>query len=360
MLYFGGKSRIAATVWKRLGSKKIENYVEPFAGSAAVLLARPRPFSGIETINDIDGLLANFWRSVQAEPETVARYADWPVFEVDLHARHAWLVGRKKSMQSRLEGDPEWYDPRAAGWWCWGLCCKLGGGWCEGSGPWEVVDGELVKIDRKEKKEGKRTRAGINRDFSITYQTGVARPKIKRPRIGISRSIPAITAAERHIAGGVSKSEIRATDVNPNIVQWMRALCNRLVNVRVCTGDWSRVCTPAVTTGLGLTGIFLDPPYGEAAERCETVYANEDLQVATAVREWCLENGNNPNLRIVLAGYQGEHEALEKKGWDVINWKAQGGYANQSDDNQNRHRERLWCSPKCQEDENLFKRLKVV
>ena len=38
--YFAGKSRVAAEVWARFGA--VDNYVEPFFGSGAVLLARPR------------------------------------------------------------------------------------------------------------------------------------------------------------------------------------------------------------------------------------------------------------------------------------------------------------------------------
>ena len=48
--WFGGKSRVAPAVWERFGV--VRNYVEPFFGSGAVLLARPAPFEGPETIND--------------------------------------------------------------------------------------------------------------------------------------------------------------------------------------------------------------------------------------------------------------------------------------------------------------------
>ena len=54
--YFGGKSKIAEQVWTLLGD--VKNYVEPFAGSAAVLLARPR-FKGPETLNDFSCVAAN-------------------------------------------------------------------------------------------------------------------------------------------------------------------------------------------------------------------------------------------------------------------------------------------------------------
>jgi len=59
--FFGGKSRIASAVWQGFGP--VRGYVEPFFGSGAVLLNRPQPFEGTETINDADGLISNFWRA---------------------------------------------------------------------------------------------------------------------------------------------------------------------------------------------------------------------------------------------------------------------------------------------------------
>jgi len=87
--YFGGKSRAAHLIWERFGDPA--NFVEPFAGSLAVLLARPTE-PRIETVNDLDCHIANFWRAVQSDPDAVAKWCDWPVNEADLHARHLWLV----------------------------------------------------------------------------------------------------------------------------------------------------------------------------------------------------------------------------------------------------------------------------
>ena len=39
--WFGGKSRVSHIVWDYFGD--VANYVEPFAGSLAVLLGRPNP-----------------------------------------------------------------------------------------------------------------------------------------------------------------------------------------------------------------------------------------------------------------------------------------------------------------------------
>lgn len=87
--WFGGKSRAAPLIWERLGD--VDNYVEPFFGSGAVLLGRPTPARS-ETVNDLDCYLSNFWRAVTAEPAAVAAAADWQVNEADLHARHLWGI----------------------------------------------------------------------------------------------------------------------------------------------------------------------------------------------------------------------------------------------------------------------------
>ncbi|MCP4961624.1 MAG: DNA adenine methylase, partial [Actinomycetia bacterium] len=76
MPYFGGKRKAAELVWNLLGD--CPHYVEPFAGSLAVLLERPhpanRPYSS-ETVNDADGLIVNVWRAIAQHPEQVAEAA---------------------------------------------------------------------------------------------------------------------------------------------------------------------------------------------------------------------------------------------------------------------------------------------
>jgi len=124
--WFGGKSRVADLVWERFGN--VPNYVEPFFGSGAVLLGRPHA-PGTETVNDLDCYLANFWRAVKVNPSTTAAWADWPVNEADLLARHQWLVD-KKEFREAVKRDPEYCDFRIAGWWVWGLCQWIGSGWC--------------------------------------------------------------------------------------------------------------------------------------------------------------------------------------------------------------------------------------
>lgn len=137
--WFGGKSKVSPMVWTAIG-EDVLNYVEPFAGSLANLLLRPNweKYSITETVNDKDAFISNFWRSVKLDPDQTAFYADNPVNENDLHARHIWLKERREVLMHRIEGDPDYYDPKIAGWWAWGICCWIGGGWCTSSGPWGV------------------------------------------------------------------------------------------------------------------------------------------------------------------------------------------------------------------------------
>lgn len=300
--YFGGKSRIAPLVWSRLGN--VPNYVEPFLGSAAVLLARPHE-PHIETINDKDGFVSNFWRALRADPEQTAHWADNPVFENDLHARHSWLVGQAEGLQAKLEGDPDYYDAKIAGWWVWGMACWIGGGFCSGEGPWHSVDGELVNTNGN-------TGLGVNR--------------------------------RRVLLSGAGQG-VNSQDRAGQLQEYFAALADRFARVRVCCGDWTRVCGPTPTFLCGLTGVFLDPPYSHA-ERDSGLYRQE-LSCADAVREWAVEMGERSDMRIALCGYDGEHAMPSD--WEEVAWKATGGYGARGNGRgkDNAHRERVWFSPAC-------------
>ncbi|WP_234974522.1 DNA adenine methylase [Williamsia sterculiae] len=69
MAYFGGKTRLAPRIAGMLPAHG--HYVEPFAGSLAVLLTKP--ISRMETVNDLDGDLMTFWRVLRDRPTELAR-----------------------------------------------------------------------------------------------------------------------------------------------------------------------------------------------------------------------------------------------------------------------------------------------
>ena len=301
--YFGGKRRVVDLVWSRFGD--VKNYVEPFFGSGAVLLGSPWPSGRVETVNDLDGYLINFWRAVRAEPETVAQWADDIVAEADLHAKHLWLLEHGGDLAERLQGDPDYYDPKIAGWWCWGVCSAMGNVWCNCRGPW--------------------TRERDEAGFYKLVKTGGKGP-------GIVRGLPHLWAP-RGINGK-----------NAEILIWFHELSARLRRVRVTCGNWLRVTGHSVTDGFGITGVFLDPPY--ASERRDDVYTNDSMTVAHDVRAWALEAGQRKTMRIALCGYAGEHDL---PGWEAVSWKANGGYGSRGNKQgrENSAKEVILFSPYC-------------
>lgn len=324
--YFGGKSRAAPEIWRRFG--RVANYVEPFFGSGAVLLGCPYP-GHTETVNDLDGLLCNFWRALQADPDAVAAHADYPVSELDLHARHAWLVRRRADVTALLE-NPAYYDAQIAGWWVWGISQWIGSGWCPmpGAQGWNR-DGSLWR---------KRPNVGMDNDDKGVHRISLASPARIADVGDLPRKIPHVGDAGRGLH--------RASEAHA-LTTYLRRLADRLRRTRIVCGDFARVLGPSVTWRHGLTAVLLDPPY-DATQRAE-VYAVES-DAATRAHAWALENGDNPHLRIALCGYEGEHEMPES--WPVYRWKTAGGYGSQGDGRgrDNADRECVWFSPHCLND----------
>lgn len=284
--YFGGKRRAASLVWGALGSPGV--YIEPFAGSCAVLLGRPDYSPDVrrkETINDLNGQITNLWRAIKANPQGVARGVDAPANELDFHARKAKKLAWDADPQNveRLRADIDWFDLDAACVWIWGQCTAIASGW---TAP------------------------------------------------GNSRQIIAI-AGVKH-GGGV-----HAARDTPALLE---ALAARLRYVKVCCGDWRRVLSPSAwATRPQVTGVFLDPPY----QGTEGVYGGRSRSVGVSadVQAWALEHGDNPLARIVVAGRGDDHAALVEAGWSVANWEARGGF--NTTDKDARLTERLWLSPHC-------------
>lgn len=213
--YFGGKSGAAHEVWQALG--EVKNYVEPFVGSAAMLLNAPDG-KRVETINDFDGFVANYWRAMAHDPAAVARAADWPCNETDLFARHSWLVRTQiGTLADKLNADPDFYDAKVAGWWCWGLCNWIGSGWCSGTGPW-VFDGVCV-VDNRTTKPADREPGVSKRLPHLDFGRGINRqlPHLSNAGLGINRA-----------TGTLTRSEFIHT--------WFADLGERLRDVRVACG----------------------------------------------------------------------------------------------------------------------------
>jgi hypothetical protein len=408
---FGGKAKIADLVWSRLGD--VDNYVEPFCNSAAVLLARPTA-PRIETLNDWDCYVANFWRATASDPAAVAAHADNPVNEADLHARHRWLVLSEHAAEfrQRMRTDPEYYDARVAGWWVWGACCWIGSGWCAEPGgtcngpPGGSAERRPALSGEQAAASGKQPGIGVNGGLiqpalsqclpKLGQFSGKAVPECSAdPRRGLSDTHRPQLADAYSLGRGVHAGQTHAERATKRpviansgggghgvtsdgplgrsggtcaerqawLLDWFNRLRDRLRTVRVCCGDWQRVCdSPSTTTRLGLTGLFLDPPYRTRLDdgksnRADGLYASDrDADVNALVDRviaYCVDRGSDPQMRIAVCGYEGEgYEVLtERHRWTVEAWQAGGGYSNIGGKaNDNASRERVWFSPACKAD----------
>jgi len=260
--YFGGKARVAPEIWRRFGD--VKNYVEPLFGGGAVLLNRPRwSQAKMEIVNDVDALLANFWRALKLHPRKLAKAADYPISELDFHARQSWMIEQQETISERLREHEAWCDPKVAAWWVWGVSQQIGGGF---------------------PRKNSRGRPSVE-------GRGVHRFVFDQPR-------------------------------GDRLREEFGRLAKRLEHVRILQGDWSRAVTESMTYRYGITGIFLDPPYVEESGRSTRLYAKDDLRVGHRVGKWAVANGNNPLLRIALCGYEGDYEMPSN--WSVYGWKGGG------------------------------------
>lgn len=284
--YFGSKAKVAPIIWKAFGN--ISNYIEPFGGSLAVLLANPSPCK-VETVNDKDHFIPNFWRSIKNDYETVIKYADFPVSEVDLHARHKFLISQKDFFVN-MENNPDYFDAKIAGYWIYGQCASIGNNWLQPK--------------------------GLN-------------------------SMPLLSSAGGGIHG-----------ITYNIREQFEKLQNRLRRVRVCCGDWEKLISPSITfkskalSSKDITGVFLDPPYNQTNR---TKIYKEDNNIFLNVYNWAIQNESNSKLRIAICGYEDDY--MFPSTWTKYSWAANGGMSSlgNAQGKINSKKETIWFNSNCLE-----------
>jgi hypothetical protein len=188
------------------------------------------------------------------------------------------MAEHRQSLADRMIDDPRFCDPELAGWTSWGFTCSIHGG-----------------------------------------------------HFGASRSV---------LSMGPAASAPNLLHADPD--QLTRRLLNvqyRLRRVQLMFGDWRRAISPArLQTCYQSMGIFLDPPYiGSADYR---LYSGLSCDIAQDVAAWCIEQGEDPKKRIVLAGHEGDYDL---PGWRSVPIPREYGtmFKGSAD------RDRLYLSPHC-------------
>ena len=372
--WYGGKRQWAKTILERLGDDA-DSYVEPFAGSLAVLLHKPEPYPR-EIVCDIDGMLCNFWRAVKFDPEQTAYWADWPTVHFDLTARHKWLVEWGKSNIDALKEDPEYFDAKVAGWWCWGVSNWIGGGFCEAVyGGHVSVDqiphvtsyptggGQGVQVQRKvigdqiphvnsyptgggQGVQVQRKVIGENvgdKIPQVNHKSGGRGVQAQRKVIGknVGDKIPQVN----HKSGG--RGGVQAQNKNmPTIGEWFEALSCRLGKVVVLNRGWKSAISKTILGNTkshpGTPAVFLDPPYLTSDRKAVLYESDKSGGSDVAAREsyeWAVGNGNE--YRIAYACHEGDFEVPE--GWDSMATTFKGVH----DTAKKKQRDMVMFSPAC-------------
>jgi site-specific DNA-adenine methylase len=291
--YFGGKRDIAQEVWRRFGWD-IPNYIEPFAGGLAVLLARPvfdlRDLKRYrELANDTNLFLVNFWRSVQQENiEDLIRLMNFPAHEREMLDRRAELMKRAFELKKRLKSVKD-CDVELAAYWLYVQRQWIG----DGADDLNFVPGTKM-IRAKE--------CGFTSD---------------------------------------------------SIEEDLRFLQERTRYTRFYCGDWrAPLKKPTQTINIGTTGVFLDPPYINTTGYYKGRLDKSDPgnEVPLIARDWALKYGKYPQFRIAYCGYLHHHDGVfpegGENGWIKLPWRIKNGYSKPGED-KTVEIDTVWFSPHC-------------
>jgi DNA adenine methylase len=301
--FAGSKWSQGHELWRRFGDP--DHFIDPFCGSCSVLLTRPWPSiqGKSELINDRWGFITNFWRAVKDRPELVAKHClDMPN-EIDVYARHAWLLAQEGKLEESLRADPHHYDAKIAGWFCWGASLWLLHGWCMGYN--HDPQSRVVESD-------------------ATRHKGIFRKKL-----------------HLHRGRGIQRQQLTevARSRTEDLLAYFKELGQRMERVDVLCGDWSRCVTESLLKRRGSTAILLDPPYSTKVRKSGLYRHDGGPDLSRRVREWAILHGENPRLRLAFCGLADEHPM--PTAWGVLPWSNAGGAKGR------RNMERIWFSPHC-------------
>ena len=288
--YFGSKKCYASMCWERFGDPN--TYVEPFAGSLAVLLRRPQIYSNkrrFEIVGDLSGKICNFWRALKIDPEAIAKEIVYPPIHLDMQARNKFIKDWCEVNKAKLELNPDYCDVKVAAWFIWGQCLSIG------------------------------LNFGSCNDPQVPNMAGSALSQVQS------------------IYQSMSVNE--AVDYNNKLLS---QIADRLASVAIFNKPWKSCFSGRVMEHREAeeVAVFLDPPY--KLEKRSKTYENEHQSetAAEASYEWAIEHGEK--YRIAYCCHEGDFPVPKK--WEV-NYKEL--HAHTSSINRGKVLDCIMFSPKC-------------
>ena len=252
-----------------------------------------------------------------------------------------------------MEADPDFYDAQVAGWWVWGVNAWIGAGWCPGTGRGSTPATASASAPPRQRRAGRGTTAphlgnagrGVNRK----------RPHLGDAGQGVNRKRPHLGDAGQ----GVNRQ--RPTSATPGgraTTTWSTGRTSSATS-RSSPGD-SATSASAAATGRASAPAApcrTGPRSACSRPRTSATSALQTCTRSTTTRfprrsDWCLEHGDDPRLRIVLAGYRAEHDDLMPDTWRRHYYSRHPprdstteSAARQDGNHANRANEVLWFSP---------------
>jgi len=343
--YFGCKKQVVSRVWEAWGDD-VDSTVEPFAGTAVVTLGGPDN-SNIKNmyLNDFDCHIANVFRSVLYDRETLIYHACHPRHELDLHMIHDYLLASRPSLSKQLKLGIMECNPVLAGWWIWGCNNWIGGNFSN--------IGATIKADAL---------ALSNRDLDIFYGgvndlKGTARIKLTScnrltERVGTARIK---LSSHNKLTERVGTARIKLSSHNKlterlqrserylYVKQLVTNVYNKLRDAKILYGDFSRVLTDSYTNTSHICGIILDPPYPETNNDTNTYGNKDEKDIFYRAFKWFMENKSNPRYRIVFCCQECNLVGIDIGTTKKEVWSRGSGYKKGKD----RHTEVMLFSDAC-------------
>ena len=300
--WFGAKRRWAGLIWDRFGDD-LGVYVEPFAGSLAVLLHRPDPLPR-EVVCDTDGGICNFWRAIRSDPSIRSRIGPTtrPFTKTSRHDTDGSFSGWSTTLPSypRIQTTT---TPKAAGWWVWGISLWIGPGWCHTSEcqgttatyhPRAYCKGGTGVRCLSADKESSDGRPHMHNSSATGSGVSAQKQFGKRPHVKDHYGGSGVAAQKKFASGpGVS------TKTRHDLIDWFERIATRLKGTIVLNRGWGvgldadRAHADAHRTQAA-GRILLDPPY--LTEGRSKIYGSdvvgESNRVAKESYEWALGHGD--------------------------------------------------------------------